>query len=81
MKYSRVSSVSSRNGRVGRMSNACELLVANNEDLTPVGTRDYGLEDHIFFICYSLYTTRISPVRILRDIYSFFYKCDCTIVY
>jgi hypothetical protein len=29
------------------MSNACELLVENGEDLTPVGTRDYGLEDHI----------------------------------
>ena len=25
-----------------------------------------------FFICYSLYTTRIAPVRILRDSYSFF---------
>jgi hypothetical protein len=44
MKYS---CVSSRNGRVGQMSNACELLVANSEDLTPVGTRDYGLEGHI----------------------------------
>jgi hypothetical protein len=44
MKYS---CVSSRNGRVGRVSNACELLVANSEELTPVGTRDYGLEDHI----------------------------------
>jgi len=44
MKYS---CVSSRNGRVGPVSNACELLVANSEDLTPVGTRDYGLEDHI----------------------------------
>jgi hypothetical protein len=29
------------------MSNAYELLVANSEDLTPAGTRDYGLEDHI----------------------------------
>lgn len=44
MKYS---CVSSRNGRVGRMTNACELLVANSEDLTPAGTRNYGLQDHI----------------------------------
>ena len=39
---------------------------------------------HFFFICHSLYTTRISPVGILRDIYSkffFFYKCVLYIVY
>ena len=27
------------------MSNACELIVANSEGLTPPGTRDYGLEN------------------------------------
>jgi len=44
MKYS---CVSSRNGRVGRMSNDCELIVANSEHLTPVGTHDNGLEDRV----------------------------------
>jgi len=44
MKYS---CFSSRNGRVGRMSNACELIVANSEDLTQVGTHDCVLEDRI----------------------------------
>ena len=44
MKYN---CVSSRNGRVGRMGNACELIVANSEDLTPVGTHDNGSEDRV----------------------------------
>ena len=44
MKYN---CVSSHNGRVGQMSNACEFKVANSEDLTPGGTHNNGLEDRV----------------------------------
>ena len=36
---------------------------------------------YTFFICYSLYTTCISPVGILRDIYSFFFTNVIVLLY